>query len=57
MEFKEEWLEEDRKSGESKELRTAKEVIKIYNSIMPEVRCTAELAEEFGDNRLPTLDT
>ena len=37
MELKEECLEEDRKSGESKELRTAKEVLKIYNSVMPEL--------------------
>ena len=39
------------------ELRTAKEVLKIYNSIMPELRCTSELAEEFENNRLTTLDT
>ena len=34
MEFKEEWLEEDKKSGESKELRTVKEVLRITPSCL-----------------------
>ena len=51
-----EWRLEDEKSGESSTKRTSREIGKIMNSVFKNITFTAETEEDFGDERLPTLD-
>ena len=54
--FCEEWRIEDLKDGKSATRRTAEILLQIMNSIMPFLRFTLEIGEEFSDQKLPTLD-
>ena len=44
------------KDGKSATRRTAEILLQIMNSIMPFLRFTLEIGEEFSDQKLPTLD-
>ena len=49
MEYREEWLEEDREANKTWGQRTASVLLTIYNSLMPELQCTTELPEEYAE--------
>ena len=50
------WRMEDLKEGKSRTERTAIILIEIMNSILPFLKFTLEIGDQFKDNKLPTLD-
>jgi hypothetical protein len=52
----EEWRKEDMMDGKSATKRTAEILLGIMNLIMPFLRFTMEIGEDFIDLKLPTLD-
>ena len=54
--FCEEWKMEDMKDGKSATRRTAEILLNLMNQIMPFLKFTMEIGEDFIDMKLPTLD-
>ena len=54
--FCEEWKLEDMREGLSSTARTARILVGMMNSIMEFLRFTVEIADDFMDLKLPTLD-
>ena len=52
----EEWRKEDMKAGKSATRRTAEIILQLMNQIMPSLKFTMEIGEDFVDLKLPTLD-
>ena len=55
--FCKEWEKEDLESGKSTTLRKAENMILAMNSLLKFLKFTMEIAEQFEDGKLPTLDT
>ena len=47
---------EDLKDGKSSTARTGRILLNIMNSVMPSLKFTLEIGEDFEENKLPTLD-
>ena len=56
FEYSEIWEAEDSLSGESENLRTSNELLKVMNSVFAHIQFTKEIPEDFSNGRLPTLD-
>ena len=56
FEFREDWRQEDEIAGESTTKRMAREIKKVMDSIYPNLSFEMETAEDFRNERLPTLD-
>ena len=54
--YSEDWKQEDIKAGKSNTRRTGELLLEIMNSVMPFLRFTLEIGEDFDLDRLPTLD-
>ena len=54
--FCEEWKMEDMKDGKSATRRTAEILLNIMNQVMPFIKFTMEIGEDFIDMKLPTFD-
>ena len=54
--FNEEGKKEDHKDGRSATRRTEEILLAIMNMVMPFLRFTMEIGEDFIDMKLPTLD-
>ena len=56
LEFRNNWLEEDRMEGLSKTERTSRVLRDIMNSIYDNIQFEMETPEDYDENKLPTLD-
>ena len=56
LEYYKEWREEDRKKGLTTLQKTTEILSGMMNSICAFLTLTMETADDFPDNRLPTLD-
>ena len=57
LEYRDEWRDEDLRSGMSTTWRTATVLKEVMESINPDLKFEMELEEDFPDQKLPTLDT
>ena len=57
LEYKEDWRLDEESRGLSPEEKTAEVVLHLMNKLHHNLTFTVELARDFPDNKLPTLDT
>ena len=56
MEWKEEWFNEDKEKGEETDKRMMREILKMANTIEPDIEVTADIPSENEEGKLPVLD-